>query len=112
MYNLPSLRSEEDQNSVEKSDQRPWRGPLEESIVIPGRADQVSKCESRHKRSSKWDSKEDGNACSDSRVRHRDSAGRTTDDLDEQDRQWSVEYDLEHRVDGNEDGAVLTVAAC
>ena len=84
-----SLRSEEDDNGVKQPDERPWRNPFEELLLVPNRVD-GSYAEPCQGRGPEWDAEEDtdtsGNCC----VRDGNLGAPSTDHLYEQHRQWRV----------------------
>lgn len=112
MDDLLSLGREEDEDGVEQADERPWRCPLEEDLIIPLRADQFPYSEPSYYRGTQRYPKEHSNAGCNGRVADGDCTARVADHLYEKYSEWREEDHLEYRVDCDEDRAVLAVAAC
>lgn len=63
MNYLVALRGEEHENGIQKTDEGPWRRPLQEHFFVPGRPGQLAKRKPSEDRNSERDSEENGYAC-------------------------------------------------
>lgn len=111
LHDLAALRCEQDQDRVEKADERPRPEVAHEDLVVPPRAGQPADEEPGQHSRSEGDSQEHSNAGGYYRVGYTLGSRLFAHDADEEDGHWGVQDHLQERVDGNENGAVFRVTA-
>ncbi len=104
-----SLRCKQDQNGVEKAQERPGGDAFEKFLLVPGSVDR-SEDEARGDGSSERYAEEDADAPSDNRVGNLRRA-TVADDVDEEDGQGCIQDHLQDGVDRYKNGTVLLITA-
>ncbi|KFA70808.1 hypothetical protein S40288_11570, partial [Stachybotrys chartarum IBT 40288] len=114
-YHVASLRGEEHDDCVEQADEGPGRDESQENALVPLQPGYLAEKQPGDDGCPQRNAQKHGDTRGYGRVGSpalEPIAVISADDVDEEDCERGKENHLEHRVYGDEDGAVVAVAAC
>lgn len=111
-HDLRALRGEQHEDGEEQADQGPGRHEADEVGLVALGTDEREQRQAGDDGSAEGDAEEDADRGGDGRVRDGDEAAAVgVEDADEEERERGEQDDLQQRVDGDENGTVVAVAA-